>query len=132
MSSRHADVVWLKQIRAYGLVGLVNTVIGFCVTATFEMLGLSPVLANACGFAVGLTFSFMLNGKYTFDHAEWRSALTPFLIAFGFCYALNLAVLLATSKLAAIHFLLPQLLAVATYNVSFFLLMKFTVYISRS
>lgn len=122
----------MRLLRSYGLIGIFNTVLGFSVIAGLTLAGISPVVSNVCGYAVGLLSSFGLNAAYTFRNEHWRSTIVPFLLSVAICYALNMVVLLATQDVACLHTLIPQILAVAAYNVAFFLLMKFFVFSDRS
>lgn len=113
------------ELMKYGMVGLVNTALTALTIAILSVLGTGAILANMVGFAVGLINSFLMNRRFTF-----RSGGSPalFLIAFGISYCLNLIALIAAAPLSSFHDLLPQVAGLITYNLAFFLLMKFLVF----
>ncbi len=119
---------FLVQVSRYGLVGIFNTAISFSVIAALTYSGIGPVLSNASGYAVGLLTSFFLNREFTFNTRHPGGALFPFFISFGICYLLNLIVLHATLSLGQFQRLLPQVLGMIAYNISFFILMRLWVF----
>jgi putative flippase GtrA len=60
----------------YGLVGLLNSALGFSVIAALDLgLHLRPELANAVGYAVGMVVSFALAKVFVF-RSQGRVATT--------------------------------------------------------
>ena len=120
----------VRQFVSFGSVGLINTLIGYAVILFIGLgLGVSPYVANASGYAVGLLISFALNRRYTFSS---RQAIIPglacFLAAFAPSYALNLAVLHLGVHWLALPEALAQALAIVTYTVTFFVLCRAFVF----
>ncbi|WGJ07220.1 GtrA family protein [Brucella intermedia] len=116
------------QFGRFGLVGLLNTLITLLVIAVLTWLGASPFVANAVGFAAGLVNSYFGNMKWTFkSNSSWGKSVR-FLIAFGVCYSINVFVLYTSLPMERINVLVPQVLAMATYTVSFFVLSKLWVF----
>lgn len=55
------------EFTLYSLTGVVNTVVhAACFFLCYSALGTSQSTANAAGFILAATFSFLLNAKYTF------------------------------------------------------------------
>jgi len=55
-----------REILLYGLIGLANTAIHFCVLwCVYRWLN-SQAIGNLCGFLVAVTFSFIMNSRFTF------------------------------------------------------------------
>ena len=101
----------------YLLVGAVNTIAGFAVIVfCLEVLEFRPVPANAIGFAVGLTISFLLNRSFSFRSSV---PIVPGLLAFAAVaalgYLLNLAALIAGHRFLHLGVYPSQVLGVATY-----------------
>lgn len=116
------------QFGRFGLVGLLNTFITLLVIAVLTWLGASPFVANAVGFAAGLVNSYLGNMKWTFkSDSSWGTSVR-FIIAFAICYTINVAILHASLPLERINVLVPQLMAMASYTLSFFLLSKIWVF----
>lgn len=68
-SRMSAHVLRLHASR-YLVVGLLNTLVGLLVIIALQaLLGFSPVVANACGYATGLAASFIANRSWTFRHS---------------------------------------------------------------
>lgn len=114
-----------RQIVAYAVVGISNTLITVACIAVLTLMHVNLFIANAIGYAVGLTNSFLLNQRFTF---KAKGAPWDFLASFGISYLLNLAALVALEPLASISTMIPQATGVALYTVMFFVLMKVWVY----
>jgi putative flippase GtrA len=116
-----------KLIR-YGLVGIINSIVGFSMILTAMALGVGPVTANALGYAVGLLTSFVLNTSWSFQQSRltWASA-ARFLVSFGIAYTLNLLVL-AWAISAQWKVILAQATAVIAYQAAFYLLLRLAVF----
>src|SRR3546814_3131161 len=85
----------------FGLVGLLNTAVGFAVILVALGMGAGDYTANAAGYAAGLALSYMLNRSWTFAVTQPvnPSELARFLAAFAVSYAANL-LLITACKLA--------------------------------
>lgn len=85
----------LFQVGRFGLAGLVNTAVGFAVIMALDpVLGLPPALANAAGYAVGLTVGFVLNRRLVFrSDASVAGSGIRFVLAAAAAFALNQGVL---------------------------------------
>ena len=114
-----------SQILPYGAVGLVNTLITFICVLSLTHMGLNPYLANAVGYAAGLTNSYLMNGKYTFKSG---GSVYRFVLSFGACYFANIAVVYFLVNTIQINSLGAQLTGMITYNVLFFVCMKLWIY----
>lgn len=114
----------------YGLVGILNSAIGFLVIAS--VLYVDPaqtVVANATGYAAGFFISFALNRTWTFsDRRPFRLTLGAYFVLVAACYAANLAVVLVAVRWKALGIYLPQLLGMCTYTVLLFCGSHFIVF----
>lgn len=104
-------------------VGAVNTLIGLGVIyACKRLLGFGDVLANASGYAVGLTIGFMLNRHWTFGHTgNVRVAALRFLAVFGVAYSVNLLCVLLAIRAAGIDDYVSQAIGILPYTAIFYL-----------
>jgi putative flippase GtrA len=120
----------MRQLAAFGLVGVANTAIGFGTIALAQNgLGLHPVAANVLGYAVGLSNSYIMNRAFTFRGARHSTGQAlRFLAAFAIAYAINLGVLLAGLALAPEAALGAQAAAMVAYTLAFFALSKIYVF----
>jgi putative flippase GtrA len=113
------------QLLSFGLVGVVNTLVGFAAILALLAAGVGPFPANAGGFAAGLVVSFTLNKRFTFGLAQGGTgAAHRFLVAFAIAYGLNLGMLFAGERLLALGRVPSQALGVAAYTCAFFLLCR--------
>jgi putative flippase GtrA len=111
-----------RQAIRFGAVGLLNTVVGFSVILVcISMFGMNDFVANALGYAVGLTVSFYGNRYWTFgDHGPWRRSALRFLAVFAAAYLVNLVALVLVRDGLAVDSRLAQAAAVVAYAVTFF------------
>jgi putative flippase GtrA len=114
----------------FGIVGLLNTVLGLAVIlAAKALLGLGDFAANLSGYGLGLMCSFLLNRSWTFRHdgrafaAFWR-----FGVAFAVAYGLNLATVFGLRDAIGVNSYLAQACGVAPYTISFYLMSAYYVF----
>lgn len=114
----------LRRLFRFALTGLANSAVGWAVIFGGLWAGLSGLVANAAGYAVGLLLSFTLNRTYVFGvtGAVAGREVARFLAAFAFAYAVNVAVLLAAQSVLGAQSPWAQLPAIGAYVVIFFLL----------
>jgi putative flippase GtrA len=120
-------------IARFGLAGLVNTAIGFAVVVVLDpVLGLAPALANAIGYAVGMAVGFILNRGFVFrSRGALPAAGLRYAIAAAAAFLLNQGVLrMAGAALGggAAHRLAAQLMAMAAYSATLFLICRLWVF----
>lgn len=120
----------------YGLVGLLNTAIGYAVILALDLgLRLNPFLANAGGYAVGLLVSFALSRGFVFRSQDSvRKAGPRYLIAVAAAFALNQLVMGAARPLLpdeALGHAASQFAGMTSYTIALFLLSYFWVFPRR-
>ena len=121
----------IRQSLRFGTVGLVNTAIGLlAIYAVIFFFNANPALANAIGYAIGLTVSFALNRFWTFDDNRSIAKVLPsyllaaavsYLLAAAVSYLLNLSVVLLGTYHFGVGPYLVQLFGIGVYTVSMFL-----------
>jgi putative flippase GtrA len=118
------------QALRYALVGLLNTLVGLLVIVAFQaLLGLSPYVANACGYAAGILVGFVANRNWTFRHSgPLGLSAALYVTMFAACYALNLAVLWLGLAVLGWPIALAQATAMVVYTVCFFVGCKVLVF----
>jgi len=106
------------SVLRYLTVGVANTFVGLgTIFACKWFLGLSDVIANAIGYAFGLSLSFLLNKRWTFQFdGAHLPALLRFLGVIMVAYLANVATLLLLIW-AGVDSYLAQTLAVAPYTI---------------
>ena len=109
-------------------VGVLNTCVGLTTIFLAELFGASAVVANACGYGLGLVVSFTLNRRWTFRHTGPRyTAQARFLAAFAVAYTANVACVLLATHLGA-RGMLAQVAGVLPYTLTFYLLSRYFVF----
>ncbi len=117
----------LDQFFKYSLVGILNTLIGLSVIYfLFNVLHFHYIVANIIGYGCGLINSFILNKKWTFESKRhFSKEIFPFLLVFGICYVINLLAVIFSVEVFKIHPNIAQLIGIAIYSVSNFLINKY-------
>lgn len=123
----------LREMLAFGLVGVVNTLVGYAVIYTCMLaLGMGAVASNVAGYAVGLCCSFVLNRRLTFrSGGSARAELLRFLATFLVAYAINLLILLLCIERLGVPPVYAQVVAGVGYTAVFFVLSKWFVFRPR-
>ena len=113
----------IRQSLRFAAVGLVNTAIGLlAIYAVIFFFNANPALANAIGYAIGLTVSFLLNRLWTFGDTQSIAKVLPsYLLAAAISYLLNLSVVLLGTYHFGVGPYLVQLFGIGVYTVTMFL-----------
>ena len=117
-------------IMKFGLVGLLNTAIGFSIILAALAAGLGDYTANALGYGLGFILSYVLNRHWTFAIRQPMSAveLARFGSAAAFSYAANLLVLGVFRMAGWVDQPIVHLMGMALYSLSFYLLSRLLVF----
>lgn len=120
----------------YGLVGVLNTAVGYAVILALDLgAKLNPFLANAGGYAVGLLVSFALSRSFVFRSQDSVRKVGPrYLIAVAASFALNQLVMGAARPLlpdTPLGHAASQFAGMTSYTAALFLLSYFWVFPRR-
>lgn len=121
----------------FGVVGVLNGVLGLGVIYGLDLgLHVAPELANAAGYAVGVTVSFSLSKTFVFRSKERVGATGPrYLIVILAAFLLNQAVLqiaLALLGKGPLQHIVAQLSGMSAYTAFSFLACQLWVFKSAS
>lgn len=107
----------------FGVVGLLNTALGYAVILAGLALGLGDIVSNAMGYAVGLVLGFFLNRQWTFSRADGfrPGAVVRYAITFLVAYGANLAIVVAAMSAGIIENPFVHLAGNCLYSVIFYL-----------
>src|SRR5271157_3898121 len=106
------------QLVRFGLVGVMNTLVTLAVIfILMEVFRLNYLLANVCGYALGLVNSFLWNKLWTFkSRGPVMKEGAAFLIVFAVCYLVQSGALALMVEKLHISKLLAQVLSMAVYT----------------
>ena len=119
-----------KQFISFLFVGLINTTTGMSMIF-FALIALkfNDLLANMFGYACGITISFILNSKWTFNHkGPTANTAYKFILAILIAYFINLSVVMAAIHLAHINNYIAHIIGSVPYTLITFLLSKYFVF----
>lgn len=107
------------------LVGGLNTVTAIAIIWIAMKAGLGTYVSNAAGYAVGISLSYLLNAKWTFEQAGGfrLSQVGRFLAGVAAAYACNLAVVTAVCAMG-INPYLAQLAGLPAYTLAFYVISR--------
>lgn len=107
--------------------GMVNAFTGLGTIAVLTALEFNPIISNIIGFAVGMFFSFTLAKFFVFKRRKnTKDQVRRYAISFSIAYGLNLLVLMMSKNY--MHNAIAQAMAIATYVVVMYLLMRFYIF----
>lgn len=111
------------------VVGIFNTLLSLLIIFGLKYFySFDDVTANLIGYIAGLICSFILNKKWTFNHAgKLPLTIFKFLLVFIVAYAVNIMCVLLLIKLG-VNAYFSHLLAMPIYTIIFYLGSKFLVF----
>jgi putative flippase GtrA len=118
--SRIAPMQW--QPVKFVLVGVSNTFVGLgTIYAMKSLVGLGDASSNLIGYGVGLSWSFLLNRSWTFEHREHPgTALVRFFAVALVAYIVNLATVLYCVRVLQVNGYLAQAVGIPPYTILFY------------
>lgn len=120
--------LWWKGLSSYTVIGVANTLIHWQIFFLLSVAAaLSQALSNLVAFCVAASFSFYMNGLYTFDA---RPTVGGYLLFLGAMGALSLGIG-HVGDLWQLHGLLTVALFSALSLVLGFLFSKYVVFRER-
>jgi len=121
------------ELRRYGLVGVVNTIVGISVMRVAYELSGSHYLSYFLGYAIGGVLSFTLSQSFVFQR-KTRGLIVGklyFVLAAALSYLVGSLVLSVLVRLSSLDTLICYILSMGAYTASNFLLQKTMVFTGR-
>jgi putative flippase GtrA len=102
----------------YLAVGVANTMIGLStIYLCMSVLRAGDVISNLIGYAVGITCSFILNRRWTFqDHGAMAPQLVRFLLVLAVAYIINLGTVVGLTTELGVNRYIAQALGILPYT----------------
>lgn len=111
-------------------VGSVNTIVGFVAIFLLMWLGVSPIIANVAGYAVGFCLGFVLSKKLVFrSDGHFVAEGFRYLLAFFVSFLVNLLVLRLCLYVLDLPKVWGQLMAGASYTLLMYFLTRLFVFV---
>lgn len=130
-STSNGPANFLAVLIRFALAGMVNTGVGFIIIEALDLgLHVPSALANAGGYAAGLSIGFVLNRGFVFRKSG-PGVLPRYLVVIALAFALNQAVLAGLRLFlgdAAVARTVAQLAGMATYTALTFVLCRYWVF----
>jgi putative flippase GtrA len=111
------------------MAGLLNAVVSLSTIYFCLSSGVSPLMSNISGYAVGLLVSFTLSKAFVFESRRRTGPeLGRFVVAFILSFGANLVVLGVLTESGLVAPFVAQLAAISTYVVMMFSLSRWVVF----
>lgn len=118
-----------RLISRYAAAGLINGVVSISAIYACMSFGVSALVSNIAGYAVGLLISFSLSKVFVFESKRRTGPeLRRFLFSFLVSFLLNLAVLTVLIESARVPALVAQIAAISVYVLVMFSLSRWVVF----
>jgi putative flippase GtrA len=116
----------LMLLGKFGVVGLMNTIIGYSIFVFLTALDLGPSMALICTYVIAVPINYFSTGKLVFDITSFRSFLL-FIVSYVAIYSINLLALTLLIQMG-ISQILAQALIVPFIAVLSFITFKMLVF----
>lgn len=80
------------QILKFIIVGLLNTIVGYCTYALLLLFGLNYIFALAAATILGVAFNYQTIGRLVFQHKS-NSLIFKFVLVYILVFIVNLALI---------------------------------------
>ena len=115
-----------KSTIIYGVVGIINTIVGYGIMFGLTFMGVMPEVANALGYGIAFIVSYLLNRRFTFQSKHThRRDFTRFVIASTLAYITNLLTLIICYRILSWSEYISLIIASIVYVIVGYLLHKF-------
>lgn len=123
----------IKQFITFNIIGIVNTLVTYGIYSLLLFIGLNFRLALVGEYAVGITFSFMMNKNITFKHITGNSLHMFFrmILTYVITFFINMGLLTLFVKTFNMNEYLGQFIALGIVSVLSFGLQKLLVFIDK-
>lgn len=121
-----------RQFFKFGLVGVLNTLIGFGTYYCFLWIGCNYLIANLISWLISVFNAFYWNNKYVFvNNVAWTTALLKTYLSYGFSLVSGTLLLYVLVEYLGISDLIAPVCTLFLTIPMNFLLNKFWTFRSR-
>ena len=115
----------MKKFLRYILTGFLNTLATYITSIILlKIFNLFLVISNFVGYVVGIVVSFYLNRNFVFRNKDpkIKKQFYKFIFACLISYLINLIFLIIFSYIFQLNDYISQILSMAAYSISFYVL----------
>lgn len=113
--------------------GALNTIVGFTVIFILMAMGVSPVVSNISGYAVGLLLGFIVSKKFVFrSDGHIGSEGIRYIICFFISFFVNLMVLTYALDVLQLGKEMSQVVSAITYTILMYLFSYYLIFVSKT
>lgn len=114
-----------KSALKYGIVGIINTLVGYSIMFGLTFLQVIPEIANLCSYGLAFLLSYILNKNFTFHKkGAHKKHFSRFLIASGIAYIANLITLIICHRIFLWNEYIALIIASIVYVIVGYILHK--------
>lgn len=122
----------MLQLVLYGVVGVVNNAIVYCIYLLISFYGLEPKMAMTLAYIIGVFTAFFFNRKLTFANScKTTYVVLPYLLAHLFGYLLNYLILFIFVDNLGYPHQWVQAIAITIVAIFLFIIFKYFVFTQR-
>ena len=115
----------MKKFLRYIFSGVINTIVTYITSIILlKIFNLFLFISNLLGYLVGICVSFYLNRNFVFNskNPDIKKQFSKFIFACLFSYFVNFIFLILFSNILKLNDHVSQILSMATYSISFYIL----------
>ncbi|MEH6758540.1 MAG: GtrA family protein [Parasphingorhabdus sp.] len=130
MKSAALTLLSKQPVVRFALTGMFNTIFGYSIILFFLWWSVGDYTSNAVGYAAGLSFSYILNRRWSFS-VQTRSnpsELFKFIASFLISYLVNIIILMMSQKMGFVNNPFVHLIAMLAYSITFYLLSRYVIF----
>lgn len=119
----------LLQLIRYGIVGLLNNLLGYLIYLLVTFFWLEPKVAITIFYPVGAITAYFGHLKYSFSYqGKKTNVFLRYVLTYIFCYGVNFTLLLLLSDKLNIPHQAVQAFSIIVIGVLLFIMLKYFVF----
>jgi len=123
MISRRLDIKGLALLWRYYQIGIINTLVGFCLYVGFVRIGLNLYVAQIISHLLGMSFNYLTYSRHVFTGSA--PAKKRFVAAYGVNYVVSLGSLMLASQFVRSPYAAGAISIIIASLINYFVLRNF-------
>ena len=117
--------LWSNRFVRFIVIGVINTVFGYTIFATFLFLGFNYISAITFGTIIAILFNFKTIGRFVFNSQNHHTLIIRFFAVYGITYLFNLLGLSIFNHYHISNYIAGAILVLPAAIISFLLNRRF-------